>query len=543
MSKVKPGFKRHEALPLTADPFSRRMFLQGAGSLLAIPFLPSLAYAQASTDKYFIFAATHSGRNAGQWYPTQALTPATVATGVKAQKLSTINGALGNTLGTSFDDLRDKINLIQGIDTNHSVGHTGTPYTCAGFTKSQADGNPVYDSFENSRSVDQILARSPAVYGSAPSIRSLSIAPKVGGASAHSFYGKNTQGIVQAMPAVGKSVTEVWNYVKNFMAPGAVTVPPVGSIDKALAKKKYLVDQFLNEIKSVANGSKISAADKQQLDNYTTHLFQFQQSLPAQGGGSPSSVACNQPASIMDSIDNTVMNDRIIDIMTLAMACGVTKVAMYDLNSDACWSPTGSVENLYHNEQQGTPVHTCHQAGNANSLVLSWWQYQASLFAKMVRRMGQLGLLDKSFMMFTSDISSSTQSHHSTDMPVITAGGLNGKINTGDYIDYRSATKLLDFNWSVTQGGGFVNKSMPFYGGRLMNELFQSVFAAAGVQKSEYEENGKSGYGSFTCNTRVAGECGAIQSDTNLIYYTNQYYTNTYPAAQKTGTLPYFYKG
>jgi hypothetical protein len=55
-------------------------------------------------------------------------------------------------------------------------------------------------------------------------------------------------------------------------------------------------------------------------------------------------------------------------------------------------------------------------------------------------------------------------------MPIITAGNAGGQIVSGQYIDY---------------------------GGRLMNNMLITVFAAMGLEPADYERNGVVGFGDY----------------------------------------------
>lgn len=524
------NMKAHDRLPIYYDPISRRMFLRGLGAALSIPFLPSLIpYAEAQTvnDFYYIFAQIDSGRAELGWYPYKGTRPSAVAgfSGVKATSLANISGTLGlgNYLRNTFNDLRGKINIIQGIDAPFCNNTHGVPiYTGGGRNET---GDVRYALW----SIDSILAASSKVYPTAPKLRVLRLEPKVGGSSI-SYAGKN-----QGEVAYGKTVTEVWNLVKSLMTP--TTGGPATDVNAG--KQKLLVDRFLAEYKTVVNSGQVSGEDKNLIQNVVDHLSDLQKKVgtpttPPSGGAL---AACGVDAAV-NFTNNDDFNNRLIEIMTLAMACGVTRVGSYHLNWESCMDSNVAIsESVYHDPG----VHTCHASRSDFDRVANWWNKGLEKYAYMIRRMDQFGLLDRSMIMCAGEFSSSTAGHHGHDMPILTAGTLGGKFQTGQWIDFRTATELniWAFGGIVRDSAGnYVNDVYETrYGGRHFRELMNSVFAAAGVPPTEYIKGYSDGFGSFNCQAGNTA-CNAFEDVTTELAKYYKTYTQS-----PTATLPYLYKG
>jgi hypothetical protein len=94
-------------------------------------------------------------------------------------------------------------------------------------------------------------------------------------------------------------------------------------------------------------------------------------------------------------------------------------------------------------------------------------------------------MLDNSVVYFGSD---SIWNHRVTDMPVILAGGLGGKLRTGHFIDYRQKPlrKL------ATTGNT--------YAGRPYNELLVTLLQGMGLGPADYQKLGRKGFGTYDFN-------------------------------------------
>jgi hypothetical protein len=84
-------------------------------------------------------------------------------------------------------------------------------------------------------------------------------------------------------------------------------------------------------------------------------------------------------------------------------------------------------------------------------------------------------VLDQSLMFWTHE--SGHQTHSSMDLPVVTAGGAGGGLNTGRYVDYRNMNRRLYAGGPTLMG----------YQGMPYNRFLGTVLQAMGVPPSVYE--------------------------------------------------------
>lgn len=513
-----------------ANPLSRRMFIRGMGSALAIPFLPSLfgdkAMAQTSSSSHFIFMNVTHGRTLVAWNPLNAA-PVTVAPGVRAQKLANISGGLGYIIGNRLNDVREKLTMIQGLDASGPSDHYWFPWNASPMVNGSREPDKFTPSF--GYSIDDVLSKSSKIYATTPSLPVLRIDPKEG-FHTFSYTGRANGGLATQFGAEGKTVASTWQAVSQYINPSNGSGP---SVDLAAAKKKYLVDQFLNESKNVLGNRQISSADKNVLQNFIDNLNDVQKRIVLTPPPPPSNMACTTP-NVQNTTDNITLNQRLMDIMAIAMACGVTKIGTYHLNWAACMHPTDNLGDRYSPNVHET-IHGFSDEDNYQKMLL-WWGTAIDHYGYMVRKMDSLGLLDKSVVVFTGDFSSSTQGHHGIDLPMLTAGSLNGKLATGEFISYYNMNQSFDQTYGFTPDGNKYGYVRP---GRRYNEFLVTLLNAAGLTPAEYQRQGVTGFGSYDCN--ISG-CEGAEGGLNgklMTYWKSSAYPNPDPNAP----LPYFYKG
>ncbi|MES2854791.1 MAG: DUF1552 domain-containing protein, partial [Bdellovibrionota bacterium] len=529
--------KAHSKLPIVYDPISRRMFLRTAGAALAIPYLPSLlprAEAAEALPCIVLTGATH-GRWQGSWYPNGVALPS-VGTNVRATKLSNITTGLGPVFGRDFDSLRNKMNIIQGLDFMSASQHDSQVYT-ASHRSHFKDGDvrnfiPVFP-----YTADVVLAKSSRFYTSRPKLDVLRLSPRnfdrPGFEGVRGIDGLLANGQANYLPVFGDTLLRTANYLNSFFSGGTSPTGPAPDV----IQRRFLVDRVLSEFKTVLGSSQISAKDKTALQNYTDHLTDVQRDLATTSAPGPA-LTCSPFTSPGETADNDVFNQRLIDMMVLALTCGITRIATYDLNWMACASTTGSVD--FHST---VGVHACSRPSGFDNMV-NWNRYQMKNWRYIVTKMDQQGILDNSLVLFANEMSSSTPNHHGNDIPVLTAGSLGGKFRTGEFISYFNMSKRLATAqgevFKIVNADGTTSPSWNYYGGRRWNEMLVSMFKALGLNPADYERDGKTGFGAASCAVAAGADpvmCGIENGDTYLHHRMNQYYVNDYKESLNA-TLP-----
>jgi hypothetical protein len=374
---------------------SRRHFLQGAGgSLLALPFLPSLmSKAEAQTlpaQKYLvIFTSGHGGIYASNMYPLRnhptvagqltqtALYPGQGHNAVagllrnlkttRASNLAYFASSLGHgtnqphayegvdgyglnpalqdldngvarvspILGSFISDaMLNKINLIAGLDMISDAGHT------RGLTGNFANRDGGMSPNVHISTIDRVVANYAGFYGSAsPIARSM-------------VFNNHWEGA----DMINQNLSADWNgsaLVANSHQPttlgqafnmlfGSLTVPA-----NTQGKKTFLLNSVYADYERVARGAygpgrRISSEDRNRFEEFMSNLDGIIRSLG--GGGAvclPPSVSSSDQRYLRGggfSIPiNLSTNQTILDLenqmITAAFACGRTNIFMVCLPS------------------------------------------------------------------------------------------------------------------------------------------------------------------------------------------------------------------
>jgi hypothetical protein len=432
----------------------RRMFLQGAGgaAVLAVPLLPSLlprsARSQAAEPAVrYVQWVTDHGQYADRFWPNATLADTGVA-GVRAAALSSISGRLSEVLGSDWDALRPRINLVHGLDLMVEENfHNACVPTCASW--------PRVDNHEPefSYSVDAILEESSTVYPTPVRVPALRLTPGVNSNYKWgSFCWTTRNGSPFKLPCYDSTQTAFSAVFGDAMS--AAGGGP--QLDPQVAARVRLTDQVIDDYRAVAAGSSISAADRQQLTDYMDLLADVQRRMQLQAPD------CTPPEQLSEN-DFDVLHRNAIDIAVAAMLCGSTRVVAYHCYQG---SPSAYDEETFHA--------WAHDDASLHAPMQEWrYRQLARLIATMDSFVESNGrsLLDNSLVYASNELSDPGHgATHLLGIPIITAGSAGGRLVTGQYIDF---------------------------GGRLMNNMLITVFAAMGLSPADYERDGVVGFGDY----------------------------------------------
>jgi hypothetical protein len=520
------------------DPTNRRVFLQGAGgALLALPFLPSLLprplwrraeAAPPAIPRRFIAIKTYNGTPLRAFYPgsqpgygthsgddrirlTQPLAEATGRHSDGNQYYGhwaplsdfSANG-VSQVFNPSFNRHHDNMLLLRGMDLMPDLNHNhGAILGNFGLRTNGVGG--VLPGAQINVTIDQIMARSPNVYASAPlgprilhlgsRTNTFSYAPS--NPSQLLATGRNAVQQAQAFTNPRTAFDAVMNGVPSD-DPGVPTEPPsVGA---------RLVDRVLEDYRRASNRPHLSAADRQRLDQHLTRLSELEARVavdPGEGGSGGG--GCQVPPA-PPSIDTggefnadvgeiTDLFQRMVDLIVLAFSCDVTRIATLDITK------------MVINEGGGFGMG---DSENANSAGRENWHFQAhawdanairwlTLGAEWVAQQVILRLLDE--MDGTPQADGESLLHHSTviwgnelsfnhlsySLPTALWGRAGGFLGTGRYIDYINHDRPVRFR----QHDGPVIEGVQY------NRFMVTLLQAMGVQPSEYELSPGDGFGEW----------------------------------------------
>lgn len=467
------------------DPISRRHFLRGMGHALWIPFLPSLVpKAHAATTKPPVRFVAMTGVNG--MYPQDFFPNATASTiyngiqDVRYKALSDFKGAaISNVLGTQFNSVINKINIIRGLDgtTDNPGGHSYPPTTTPPALSGSFAGNFGY-------SVDAVIANSSLVYPSVPQMRALRVCPHLRSDFnwCYSYDNHNNLSALASDTAVFQTLFQ------NLQPSGSgMSTPVTSAVD---VRKKKVVDMVIQDYHALMNSSKISANDIANVQNFFDLLSDVQGRLTTPTTPPVQMSSCSKP-TIKAATDIVTAYRNHMDMIVAAFACGLTRVAVmhiphYSNDADAVAGSGGPPES-HHAESHN--VNSVPNDGN----FLRYSQWQAARAADMITKLNAVTdsdgttILDNSMVLWTNEMAEG-KLHSLVSMPVVTAGGAGGKLNTGYYIDYRQQP----LNTINADGYGYYEDL-----GRPYNEIFITAFNAFGMQPADYERNGQQGFGDY----------------------------------------------
>jgi hypothetical protein len=280
-----------------------------------------------------------------------------------------------------------------------------------------------------------------------------------------------------------------------------------------------LMDRVYQDYVKLKTNKRLSAADKQMLDQYTTLMAELQARLKAKP-----TISCTKPTAPESLANNTTANptdikqkwDLFLDVVTAGIMCDRTRIVTIAVHKSLGPGPDPASTALtghYHSEDaSGGSWHgLAHDWGNANSRrmltgINNWVANE--LFAKLLDKLdvpeaGGRTYLDNSLVYWGNELGFN---HIAYSVPCLLAGSAGGYIKTGRYIDY------IDWNGKsyFGQENGNVIKGIPH------NRFLVTAMQAMGLAPADYEKGGERGYGS-TSTTGKAPNLWPVDYDMNAI--------------------------
>ena len=484
--------------------FGRRMFLSGAaGFTLAIPFLPSLlkneAHAAPSGGKakrFVAFATDHGGIWQPSMYPADAVLTASqsyaghdIRRGSLPLDVSGGKAAISPVLSGSSDVLTSalagKINLLRGLDVpfylaHHRGGHLGnySNNDANGLDGATVQGSP-------RATIDQLMAWSSSFYPDLGSIKERFLVIGGQGMSASWSSPSTHSGQIQNVDPENDSLA-LFN--KIFVPPPENTTP-----------RPLIVDHVIEDYQRLRNGSRrLSAADKQRLDDHLDRLDELQRKLNVQVDCGnvevPTHSSTDEWQSSSYSIDPAAQKrfwQLMNDVIAAAFACDTSRIAT--LRIDDIFS---SYVGDWHQDvaHQAAMPDGVRQAVIETAHQLFFEDVFLDLASKLDAIQEEEGTaLDASLLQWTHECGCAT--HDPIELPVITAGSAGGYFVTGQYADYRNMTKQAH-----TPSG---DSAVTSHVGLIYNQWLGTVLQSMGLDPSEYEDGVNGGYGVLQISTET----------------------------------------
>lgn len=481
------------------NPLSRRMFLQGAGSVLAIPvlesLLPSVAQGQAapppvryiqfinpySVTPQAIYGDTNSGIIAALKANPGLLQ--TVSPNIRRAALSGLPaGDLAFTLGPEISALRNKISILRGLDVLKSANDRGFAH---GFALPTCAAGPVNDDqtgppTTGQPSLDCIMADSLKVYAAnhANNRRLVNLGPP--GRDLYnvyekaSFSWKKTASGLERVQLI-QSTSPVFDLFR------AQTGDPNSSLNGKLG---LAMDQVHADYAKVKSNPRLSKKDQNRLQDYMDLLTDIKNGFANSGGG-----ACTLPAMGPDSTTELQFENQT-RVLAAAMMCGLTRVASIALHFNIATVPDahGQHHTLQHDPNNSQWANTLAFYNNVK-LFSKRVAYLINYFDGITDKDGQ-SLLHHSAIYWAQEFGTVWWwgQHSREDFPVVVAGGAGGKLRQGNYIDYRKLSGASELDG---HNGVSTLRGIP------LNNLLVTFMNCMGLTHADYETVSGAGYGYY----------------------------------------------
>ncbi len=448
---------------------SRRMFLRAGGrAALVIPVLPSLlprtARAQSATAPVRYLQVLNPYAPTRPMYYGNLAGNRNIQANVNAQSLAEIGGDISHCIGAGFNPYKKKLSVLRGLDTLvASNNHQYTFATCASSYASGLDGDE-FPPVSGQASVDTLIARSAKVYTAAtPAVRrvvNLNPVTTDSYSNNRSFSWQVSGTAVQMIRPVKKTQAFFDAFATGFGTSMTTTT-------MADPRELALVQAVHQDYKNVAGSARLSAEDRQKLEQYMSLINDIENDLKKQNTTTTQTCAAPVRGNETD-IEATITNQ--FRILAAAMACDLTRVASITLGMGAGYDTRHTEHHAIENGGGGGLVGDFKLIGGRVARLLS-------ILDGIVEPAGTL--LDNSLVYWSMQYGCSRPiangQHVAEDMPVLVAGGARGQLQQGNFIDYRA------------QGGGK---------GIGINNLLVTFMNCMGLGSADYETKGP-GFGHY----------------------------------------------
>ncbi len=485
-------------------PVSRRQVLRGLGGFtLALPFLESLSRKKATAGEApyaehprFVCMTTQHGAVWGaNMFPADAVASNSFDlysghTGHWGPLSAGINGSdasLSPTLTGPASQLSptivSKMNVLRGLDVPFYLGH----HTGGDLGNYARNDGEMENPMEYRQTIDQVMAYSPSFYPDTSSLKQRSL--HIGTHQDHcwGYSNPSTQsGAIQAMP-LSQSALALFN---------AIFVPDEGPDPRPL-----VVDRVIESYRRLHDGvsgdaARLSAKDKQRLDDHMDRLYDLQTRLNATADCSAVPVLTEDTngldvggysSNVTDMVSYYELYNRVI---VAAFTCGTSRIAV--INSGETWST--QFPGLCCDWHQQI-AHLAHEPDGGEQQVLAAGKrlFFEAVFLDLVNKLyavkegpNDISILDNSLVMWTQESGSTT--HDPISLPIVMAGSAAGLLETGRYIDYRNRPNTALSN-DYSPEHLLKRPGLPY------NRYLANVLLAMGVPAAEFERPGERGYG------------------------------------------------
>lgn len=402
-----------------ASSVSRRVFLRGAGVVMALPWLESLSVwgaaeeapkAAAALPKRFVIQFMGTGVNPDHWWAKGS---------GSAMELSKSLQPL--------DPFKSKLNFISGLYNRPSTGVGIHP----GMTGNILSGMPLTKGtvLHGGVSIDQVLAGRIGQNTVQPSLILACEQPLTG------FHESNF--------SMAYSSHISW---QSPDSPVPAEVYPSLAFDSLFENSgSRRMESILDRVSSEASTlrTRISKDDRTRLDEYLSSVREVEQRAQRMRGemGKAANRAKDQgkPLVAMKRPDNGLPEDirehmrLMCDIVALAIQTDKTRIASMLMCRDlsGLFYPFLNVRDAHH-------IASHHDTSDDYERITRHYITQLAYLAGKLQAMpeGQGSVLDNTCLLWLSSMYSGSN-HDNSKLPILTVGGLGGELETGRVLNYQ----------------------------------------------------------------------------------------------------------
>ncbi len=418
---------------------SRRRFLLGAlGATMALPFLETFAPRTASAgegdaEPFAVFCRQANGCQQETGDEPDRFWPSFGPGALTKDKLSADTGRALSELG----DFADRLLLVKGIHFNYpgnGCGHSGGGNQV--LTAAQVSADPAGNlSLSMGESIDNRIQRELGKAGVEP--LTLYVGPKYGYLDEVLSY-RGPKDLRAAENNPYNTYTDLF---------GLSGVDP--AVLETLRKRRQSVNDLVREqMQALLSRKELSKLDRDRLDLHFSSIRDLEVGLVC-------GLSAGDVANLQTMSENATNDDYFetvchlhMDVLTLALACGVTRAATLQFgsgNAGVEFTIDGVKQKSYHkishridsDGADGPPI------PDADILHHKIDRIHAQLFRYLLTKLDAVKLatgtlLDAGVAVWCNDLG---EKYHSYDnVPFILAGGAKGALKTGQYVDYGQVT-------------------------------------------------------------------------------------------------------
>lgn len=424
-------------------PLSRRSFLRGTGTALALPFLEAMLPARS----FWSGAGQPPTRVAWLYVPNGAHMPAwTPATEGADFELPHILQPL--------EPWRDRLSVLSGLAHHHAAANGDGPGDHArasavfltGVQPLKKDG-----AIGLGRSADQVAAKA---VGGATRFPSLELGCERGGNSGQCdsgyscAYSSNVSWQDERTPT-GKEVNPRLVFDRLFRG-GAAPEDQEASADR-LKRRRSLLDYVADDAKRLRRD--LGRDDRDTVDGYLEQVREVERRLEK----AAESVVEDVPDEARPEgvpADFQAHLELMADLLVLAFRTDSTRIATWMLANEGSNRSYRMI-----NVKDGHHSLSHHGKDEAKqSKIRDINRWHAERLAYLMQRLaetpdGDASLLDRCMLVYGSNIGDGNRHNHN-ELPILLLGGGNGTLSPGRHVRYEKNTPLMDLHLALLERMG-----------------------------------------------------------------------------------------